>query len=139
VVVHARTRWVLTAACAAVAALVLVRQHFAVRGIVVAAALAVPIVVIQRMRLAADEDGVTVVNLLRRRRVPWWEIDDFRLGHVGLSTCLDVCKRDGSRVHAWVVTLTGAAAFEPARVEAIRDELLAMLRSAPVREELQQV
>jgi hypothetical protein len=68
-------------------------------------------VVAFRMRLAADESGVTVVNLAHRVRIPWADIDGFRMGWVGLSTCLDVRLRNGRRVHAWVVTTTGAAAY----------------------------
>ena len=59
-----------------------------------------------RERVSADERGVTVVNLARRFRIPWSEIVGFERGRVGFTSCLDVCKRDGKRVHIWV-TVTG--------------------------------
>jgi len=107
-------------------------------SLVLAALALVPVVAVHRMRLSVDASGVTVVNLLRRRRFPWAEISDFRMGRVALSTCLDVCKRDGTRVHAWVVTITGAVAYPGAKVESILTDLRQrlMLANAESQEDL---
>jgi hypothetical protein len=64
------------------------------------------------------------VNLLRAHSVEWSEISDFGLGRVALGTCLDVCTRDGTRVHAWAVTSTGSAGYPSTRV----DEMISDLR-----------
>ena len=97
-----------------------------------------PVVVVHRMRLSADAFGVTVVNLLGRRRIRWAEISDFQMGRVALSTCLDVCKRDGTRVHSWVVTTTGAPAYSGAKVSSILTDLRQrlMLATGESREDL---
>jgi hypothetical protein len=92
-------------------------------GVVLAVLALIPIVAAHRMRLSADASGVTVVNLLRPRRTPWSEISDFRMGRVALSTCLDVCMRDGSRVHSWVVTTTGRAAYSGVTVNRVISDL----------------
>lgn len=104
-------------------ALALVHYHLRASGLVLAALALVPIGVVHRMRLNADASGVTVVNLLRRRRIPWSEISDFRMGRIALSTCLDVCTRDGIRVHSWVVTTTEAAAYSRTKVDNIVSDL----------------
>jgi hypothetical protein len=107
--VHARTRWTATAMFVSLAALALIHVGLRTHGFVLAALAVVPILVVQRMRLSADASGVSVVNLLRAHSVEWSEISDFRLGRVALSTCLDVCKRDGTRVHAWAAQLDARA------------------------------
>jgi hypothetical protein len=105
------------------AALVLIRFDGRTPGIVLAALLLLLILPVQRMRLSADASGVTVVNLLRAHRIEWSEITYLRLGRVALSTCLNVYKRDGTRVPAWVVTGTGAAAYPAPRVESVISDL----------------
>src|SRR5205823_5299544 len=90
-IVHARTRWAVTSMCLLLGASALVLTSLRTPGLVLAALAAVPILVVQRMRISADASGVTVVNLLRARRLEWSEISDFQMGHVALSTCLDVC------------------------------------------------
>jgi hypothetical protein len=108
--VRARMSWfvALIFAALAVAALLL----GGIVGIVLAVLALVPIVLIRRARLSSDASGVTVVNLLRRQRIPWSEISDFRLGRVAGTTCLDVCRWDGSRVHSWVATSSGDTAYQ---------------------------
>jgi hypothetical protein len=121
--VHARTRWTATAMFVLLAALALIQVGVGTQGFVLAALAVVPILVVQRMRLRADASGVTVVNLLRVHSVEWSEISDFRLGRVALSTCLDVCTRDGTRVHAWAVTATGSAGYPSTQVDSIISDL----------------
>jgi hypothetical protein len=122
-VVHVRTRWLATLVLVALGVSALIRLHFGVTGLALAALAVVPVVVVHRMRLTADDSGVTIVNLLVRRRLPWTEIGDFRLGRVGLSACLDVCRRDGSRVHAWAVTTGGVAAYSAGEIARILTDL----------------
>jgi hypothetical protein len=99
-------------------------------GLVFAVLAVVPILVVQRMRLSADASGGTVVNLLRASRIEWSEISDFRMGRVALGTCLDVCKRDGTRVHAWIVTTTGYPAYSSTQVDSMISDLRLRLMPA---------
>jgi len=122
--VYARTRWTATLMFVFLAALALIQFGVRTPSLVLAALAVVPILVVQRMRVRADASGVTVVNLLRAHSVEWSEISDFRLGRVALSTCLDVCTRDGTRVHACAVNTTGAAGYPSTRV----DEMISDLR-----------
>ena len=122
-IVYARTRWSATLICVLLGALALILSRLRTPGLVLAASAVVPILVVQRMRLTADASGVTVVNLLRARHVEWSEIADFQMSRVALSTCLDVCERDGSRVQAWVVTTTGRAAYPSSRVDSLISDL----------------
>jgi hypothetical protein len=121
VTVHAKARWIVTLIFLGLGASALVR--YGSTGVVLAVLALIPIVVVQRMRLSADAAGVTVVNLLRPNRTPWSEISDFRMGRVALSTCLDVCKRDRSRVHSWVVTTTGRGAYSGTTVDRVISDL----------------
>jgi hypothetical protein len=129
-IVYARTRWSATLICVLLGALALMLSRLRAPGLVLAASAVVPILVLQRMRLSADASGVTVVNLLRARHVEWSEIADFQMGRVALSACLDVCERDGRRVHAWVVTTTGRAAYPSSRVESVISDLRGKLMLA---------
>ena len=110
----------------AVAALLL----HGVTGILLAVLALVPIVLVRRARLSADESGLTVVNLLRRHRIPWSEISDFQLGRVARTICIDVCKRDGSRVHSWVATSCGDAVHQRQVIDGIAAELRRRLAHA---------
>jgi hypothetical protein len=122
---HAKTRWPATFVVLALAALAPARYRLHAPGLVLVGLLAAMIILaVQRMRFSADDSGVTAVNLLRARRVAWSEISDFRLGRIGHSTCLDVCRQDGTRMRAWAVTTTGLAAHPQARV----DDLILELR-----------
>lgn len=121
--VHAPSRRQNTWLCAVAGLLALVLSRLQVGGIVLAALAVVAIVFVQRMRITADSSGVTVVNLFRPRMLPWSDIVDFRIGHKWMSTCLNICKQDGGRVHAWAVTMTGAAVYSPSQVEEIIGEL----------------
>jgi hypothetical protein len=121
--VYARTRWPGTLTSLALGASALLRYHLRGPGVVLAAVALLAVCMLQRMRLTADASGVTVVNLLGPRRIPWSEISDFRMGRVALSTCLDVCRLDGARLHAWVVTTTGNAAYSPTKVATILSDL----------------
>jgi hypothetical protein len=120
--------WVVTLifAAFAVAALLL----GGVTGIILAVLALIPIVLVRRARLSADESGVTVVNLVRRQRIPWSEISDFRLGRVARTTCLDVCRWDGSRVHSWVATSSGDTAYQRYVISGIISDLRERLARA---------
>jgi hypothetical protein len=73
---------------------------------VVGVVLLLPIVWASRMRLSADDAGMTVVNCLRTFRVPWSEVRSVELGRVLLlSYMLKVFKRDGGAVNVWVTTI----------------------------------
>jgi hypothetical protein len=119
--VRARMRWFVAVFFAALCLDALLLHGVA--GIVVAVLALLPIVLVRRARLSADASGVTVVNLLRRQRIPWSEIVDFRLGRVAFTTCLDVCKRDGSRVHSWVATSSGGTAYQQYVITGIAADL----------------
>jgi hypothetical protein len=101
----------------------LANYHFDSAAVVFALLAFIPIVIAHRMRVSADSDGVMVVNLLAPQRVSWDEISDFRMGRVALSTCLDICRRDGTFVRAWVVTTTGASALPRSQVDEILRDL----------------
>jgi hypothetical protein len=101
-----------------------------VTGIILAVVALIPIVLVRRARLSADEAGVTVVNLLRRRHIAWSEISDFRLGRVARTTCLDVCRWDGSRVHSWVATSSGDTAYQRYVINGIIGDLRERLAHA---------
>jgi len=101
-VVHAPGRWEATAVFLTLAVVALSRQGLTAGGVVLAAAAVLPVVLIQRIRLRADDLGVTIVNLTRRHDVPWPEISDFGVARVKSGRCVEVRLRDGTRLHAWV-------------------------------------
>jgi len=111
-VVYAKTRWTGTVAALVAAASAALFSSRALVLLTAGLAL-VAIVILQRMRLVADARGLTIVNLLGPHRIPWSEVSDFRLSRVALSTCLEVCTRDGRGVRAWAVTTTGKSAYSP--------------------------
>jgi len=115
VVVRVRMRWLVTFLCAGLGVGALAAYHAHAPGLALAALAVVPIVVVQRMRLKADDAGVTVVNLVAHH-IPWSEISDFRRGWLASRPCLVVCKNDGTRVHAWVVTTLCTGAYSEAMV-----------------------
>lgn len=120
-------RWPFTFAYVGLAVGALAAYRFTIGGVGVATLALVSIIVVHRMRLEADAAGVTVVNLGRRRRIGWGEISDFRRGRIAFSICLDVCRRDLSRVHAWAVTATTAGAYSESEVFEIALNLRRML------------
>jgi hypothetical protein len=89
-----------------------------------------------RERVSADERGVTVVNLVRRFRIPWSEIAGFERGRVGLTSCLDVCKRDGKRVHIWVTVSGWRGDYFEGEVDGIAMKLRRLRAAAVGRAEL---
>jgi hypothetical protein len=118
--VYARTRWPGTLLSIFMGVWAPAQFDLRIPGMLAVFALAaVAVVVTQRMRFSADDSGVTVVNLLRARRIPWPEIGDFRLEGTFRRGCLEVCKRDGTRVRAWVVTPAGLAAYPRARLNSL--------------------
>jgi PH (Pleckstrin Homology) domain-containing protein len=120
-------RWPFTFAYAGLAVGALAAYGLTIAGVGVAALALVSTIVMHRMRLVADASGVTVVNLGRRRHVGWGEISDFRRGRIASSTCLDICRRDLSRIHAWAVTATTAGAYSESEVFEIAVNLRRLL------------
>ena len=110
-VVRVRRRWIPGLVFGGLGLYALVDHGFDAAGFLLAALALVPIVVAFRMRIAADDSGVTIVNLAKRLRIPWTEIEGFGMGSLLLSRCLDVRLTDGKRAHAWVVTTTGGSAY----------------------------
>ena len=137
-VVRVRLRWPFTFAYVALAVGASVVYRLTIVGVGIAALALVSIIVVHRMRLVADASGVTVVNLGRPRHIGWGEISDFRRGRIAFSICLDVCRRDLSRVHAWAVTATTAGAYSESEVFEIAVGLRRMLvlATGEVEEEL---
>jgi hypothetical protein len=77
-----------------------------------------PVAWVLRMRVAADAEGVTVVNFVRAVQVPWSEVAGFEPGRVFLSRSLDVCKNDGTRVHIWFATMSGGVGdYSPHQIQ----------------------
>jgi hypothetical protein len=92
-------------------------------GVVLGALLfAAGLFVLRRPRLSADEQGLTIVNLVRTRHVPW--VDVARLQVSGSDLGLAVQLRDGRILHAWVLTPNPSSGYSFAR----RDEIVAELR-----------
>lgn len=100
------------------------------------------ILVQRRPRLEADERGLTVVGLVRMVRIPWVEIVGFHMERVGSDvpyitadggglqlervepqTCLAIERRDGTTVHARVITDDARTGYSSARVEEMVREL----------------
>ena len=126
-VVRVRLRWPFTFAYVGLAVGALAAYRFTIGGVGVATLALVSIIVVHRMRLEADASGVTVVNLGRPRHIGWGEISDFRRGRIAFGICLDICRRDLSRVHAWAVTATTAGAYSESEVFEIAVGLRHML------------
>ena len=108
-VVHVRTRWLATFVLVALGVSALIRLHFGVTGRSAALAV-VPVVVVHRMRLTADELGRdhrepsrAAASVDPRSATSGWT----RRPEHGVLTSR---RRDGSRVHAWAVTTGGVAA-----------------------------
>jgi hypothetical protein len=96
----------------------------------------------RRPRLEADERGLTVVGVVRMVRIPWIEIAGFHMERVGSGvqyitadggglqlervepqTCLAIERRDGTTVHARVITADTRTGYSSARVEEMVREL----------------
>jgi hypothetical protein len=115
-------RWSVTLACAGLGAAALARYHLTGLGLGLASVALLVAVAVQRMRLVADESGVTVVNLFAGHHIAWADVSDFRRSRIALGACLDVCKNDGTRVHSWVVSAIGRGPYSQANVfEALSD------------------
>lgn len=78
---------------------------------------------LRRPRLRVDSHGVTVVNLVRTHRVAWSEIAGFGFGSGAIVPCLSIRRRDGSTVHAVVVTDDVRSGYPRERVEEIIADL----------------
>jgi len=83
----------------------------------------------RRPRLSIDARGITVANLLRTFRVPWSEVNRFGFGWIGLLSCLQVHRRDGSTVNAWALSDTPSG-YPRDRVQEIVAELRERLVAA---------
>jgi hypothetical protein len=87
------------------------RAALALLGVLIAAFL----VHLSRLRIEADEDGVTVVNVVRRRRLAWGEIIAVRQPPGEAWLVLDLS--DGTALHAMGIQASDGAY---AREEALR-------------------
>jgi len=130
VLIRVRLRWPFTFGYVGLGVGALVAYRFTPVGVGIATLALVSIIVVHRMRLTADASGVTVVNLGRPQHIDWGDISDFRRGRIAVSTCLDICGRDLSRVHAWAVTATTAGAYSEAELFEITVGLRRMLVQA---------
>jgi hypothetical protein len=83
--------------------------------------LGVGLVVLRRPRLSADERGLTIVNLVRTRHVPWTDVA--RLGTSDSELGLAVQLGDGRILHAWVLTANPRSSYPLARREQILAEV----------------
>jgi hypothetical protein len=120
-VIRPKLRWFVVLAFAGLGGIALAqgRPH----GRVFAALAAIPIAWVCWQRLSADERGITVINGVRPIRVPWAEISGFELGRTVWTDCLDVCRRDGTRVHIWVTLQSGRGSYSRGELSEIADEL----------------
>jgi Bacterial PH domain len=115
-VVRVRMRWPITLACVGLGGAALAWYRLTGLGLVLASLALLTVIAVQRMRLRADDSGVTVVNLLTERHIAWPEISDFRRGRTAFSACIDVCKNDGTRVRSWIVSAIGRGPYSQAMV-----------------------
>jgi hypothetical protein len=109
--------------CGALAVVALVDHGFDATGVLYVALALVPVAVAYRMRLAAYESGVTIVNFGLRRSIPWAEVEGFGMGRSAMSRCLEVRLTDGRRVHARALTTTGGAAYSETEANTFVSEL----------------
>ena len=100
--VRARLRWTLVTAWACSSFITVLWNGPS--ALAVAFLVPVPWTLWRRMRLTADDNGITIVNLFRTLQVPWAETLDFEWSFVRLSSSIDVCVRDGGRVRFWFAT-----------------------------------
>jgi Bacterial PH domain/Protein of unknown function (DUF3592) len=86
----------------------------------------------RRPRLKADEDGLTVANLVCTVRIPWSDIAGFGLEWSGavMGRCLAVERRDGTHVKVLVVTDSPRSGYSSRRVQEIVAELRRRLVAA---------
>jgi hypothetical protein len=66
--------------------------------------------ILLRMRVTVDVDGVTVVNFLRRQRIPWLDLVDVSPGfgdRLGSGRCLIFHRRTGPPICSWAVSEGG--------------------------------
>jgi hypothetical protein len=83
--------------------------------------------VLRRPRLSADEQGLTIVNLLRTRHVPWVDVGRLEASRSDLGLAVQL--RDGRILHAWVLTPNPSSGYSFAR----RGEIVAELRQLHAR------
>lgn len=72
------------------------------------------VVGLRRLRVVADGDGLTVVNYISTRRIPWTEVRAIRIAVVFGSTIGTIERADGRRVRARALTVlpsTGGLAY----------------------------
>jgi hypothetical protein len=79
----------------------------------------------RRPRLTANDRGITVVNLILTRRIPWRDVEGFAFEWAGFLSCLAIHRRDGRVVHAWVVTDDARNGYSSWQIEGIVHELRA--------------
>jgi Bacterial PH domain len=122
VVIRLRSRWLVLGVFAGLGVYALAHYDLRADGYVWAALALIPIVVAFRMRVAADDSGVTIVNFGWPMRLPWPEIDGFGM-RTGQNHCLEVRTRHGRRVRGRALSTTGIAAYSEGQAQAVVDEL----------------
>lgn len=133
-VIRARSRWLILVAGALMGGGYALRHHGHGAGAYwPAAVLAVAVLAAFRMRVAADDSGLTIVNLAWPRRIRWQEIEGFGMGSWRYSPGNDslvVRLKNGKRVRGWALTNYGVAGYSPTFVDAALDDLRRRLAEA---------
>jgi Bacterial PH domain len=141
VVIYAANRRIALLAFAIVAALGVAIGLSGGLGLAIGVPLVVVAVVLailiqRRPRLEADERGLAVVGVIRTVQIPWIEITALHMARVGRripyltlaggdpdigwlrpQNCLAIDRKDGTTVHARVVTDDDRTGYSRARVE----------------------
>lgn len=127
-VIRARSRWPILVVSVAIGGGYVLHDGFGTAGYVLLALLLAANVAAFRMRVAADDSGVTIVNFGLPVRMRWEEIDEF--GMRGSSQSLVVGRKDGRQVRGWALTTGGIAAYSQHDVDAALGELRRRLAEA---------
>ena len=103
VVIRSRSRWLVLGVLVALGVYALVHYDLRAGGDVLTALGLSTILVSFGMRVAADDSGVTIVNLAWPVRIPCGEIDGFQMRSRNYSSyCLEVRTRHRRRISGWV-------------------------------------
>lgn len=124
--IRARNRWAILIVSVAVGGGYVLHDGLGTGGYMLLAFLLLAIVAAFRMRVSADESGVTIVNLGWQVRTPWREIDGFGMR----GSNLEVRLRDGRRVRGWALTTDGIAAYAQQDLDTALAELRRRLADA---------
>jgi len=126
VVIRLRSRWLVLIVLGAIATASLVREHFSAGSFVLAGVLIALILLAFRMRIEADDSGVTIVNFFLPVFIPWREVDGFRMAWSVQTRCLEVRRRSSRRVRGWALNNMGVGGLlgsSEGQIQAAIDEL----------------